>query len=264
LFVAMMQALHEQSEERRRLLAELEATRGELAKSERRAGVLEERQRLAREIHDTLAQGFASIVTLYEAARAEVASRPEVALRRLEEVGRTARASLAEARRVVAALRPGPLERATLATALDGLVRDFSAETSVAARSIVEGEARELEPDAEATLLRVAQEALANVRKHARASGVTLTLTYLDDSTRLDVRDDGVGFEPGARNGWQTGGFGLTSMRERLESHGGTLTIESAPRAGTTIMARLPRTPARPGSTDAKRHARTGARASVR
>jgi signal transduction histidine kinase len=114
LFVAMMQALHEQSEERRRLVAELEATRGELAESERRAGVLAERQRLAREIHDTLAQGFASIVTLCEAARAEVASRPEVALRRLEEVGRTARASLAEARRVVSALRPEALEHATL------------------------------------------------------------------------------------------------------------------------------------------------------
>src|SRR5919106_5546060 len=79
LFVAMMQAIHEQSEERRRLLAELEATRGELAEAERREGVLAERQRLAREIHDTLAQGFASIVTLYEAARAEVDTRPEVA-----------------------------------------------------------------------------------------------------------------------------------------------------------------------------------------
>lgn len=264
LFVAMMQALHEQSEERRRLLAELEATRGELAESERRAGVLTERQRLAREIHDTLAQGFASIVTLYEAARAEVASRPEVALRRLEEVGRTARASLAEARRVVSALRPEALEHATLASALDGLVRDFSAEAGIAARSMVDGDARELEPEAEATLLRIGQEALANVRKHAAASRVALTLTYLDDSTRLDVRDDGVGFEPDstdrAPNGWQVGGFGLTSMRERLESHGGTLTIESAPGAGTTIVAVLPHAPASPASDEAATSAEAGAR----
>jgi signal transduction histidine kinase len=260
LFVAMMHAIHEQSEERRRLIAELEATRGELAESERRAGVLAERQRLAREIHDTLAQGFASIVTLYEAARAEVASRPEVALRRLAEVGRTARASLAEARRVVSALRPEALEDATLAKALDGLARDFSAETGIPARSTAEGDVRELEPEAEATLLRVAQEALANVRKHAQASRVALTLTYLNDSTRLDVRDDGVGFEPEsagrARNGWQAGGFGLTSMRERLESHGGTLTIESAPGAGTTIVAALPHGPASDGA-----HRRSGARA---
>ena len=252
LFVAMMQAIHEQSEERRRLLAELEATRGELAEAERREGVLAERQRLAREIHDTLAQGFASIVTLYEAARAEVDTRPEVALRRLDEVGRTARASLAEARRVVSALRPEALEDASLAGALESLTREFSAETGIAARSMVDGEARGLEPEADATLLRIAQEALANVRKHARASRVALTLTYLDDSTRLDVRDDGVGFAPElvrrARNGWPAGGFGLTSMRERLESHGGTLTIESSPGAGTTIVAALPQAPTSPAS----------------
>ena len=255
LFVAMLQAIHEQSEERRRLIDELEETRGELAESERRAGVLAERQRLAREIHDTLAQGFASIVTLYEAARAEADSQPEVALRRFEEVARTARANLAEARRVLSALRPEPLEDATLAGALDRLVRDFSAETGIAARSIVDGR-YELEPEAEATLLRVAQEALANVRKHARAGTVALTLTHLDDSTRLDVRDDGVGFEPEsggrARNGWQAGGFGLTSMRERLEGHGGTLMIKSAPGAGTTIMAALPHAPARPAGDAAQ------------
>jgi signal transduction histidine kinase len=263
LFVAMMQAIHEQSEERRRLLAELEATRDELAESERRAGVLAERQRLAREIHDTLAQGFASIVTLYEAARAEVASRPEVALRRLEEVGRTARASLAEARRVLSALRPEALEHATLADALEGLARDFGAETGITARSTVEGEPRELDPEVEATLLRVAQEALANVRKHARAK-VALTLTYLDDAIRLDARDDGVGFEPEsagrAGDGWQSGGFGLTSMRERLEGEGGTLTIESAPGAGTTVVAALPRAPARPARDEADRRAKRGAR----
>lgn len=260
LFIAMTQAIHAQSEERRRLIAQLEATRGELAESERRAGVLAERQRLAREIHDTLAQGFASIVTLYEAARAEVGLRPELALRRLEEAGRTARASLAEARRFLSDLRPEALEHATLAGALATIVRDFSAETGIAARSIVNGEARELGSEAEATLLRVGQEALANVRKHAGASRVALTLTYLDDSIRLDVRDDGVGFDAEsagrARNGWQAGGFGLTSMRERLESQGGTLTIESAPGAGTTIVAALPRAPAG-GAADR----RTGARA---
>jgi signal transduction histidine kinase len=268
LFVAMMQAIHEQSEERRRVLAELEATRGELAESERRAGVLAERQRLAREIHDTLAQGFASIVTLYEATRAEVASRPEVALRRLEEVGRTARANLAEARRVVSALRPEALEDATLASAVDRLVRDFGAETGIAARSTVNGEPRELEPDVEATLLRVVQEALANVRKHAGARKVALTLSYLDDSIRVDVRDDGLGFEPEsagrARDGRQAGGFGLTSMRERLQSHGGTLTIETAAGQGTTIVAALPHAPTRLASQDrdglARARATTGAR----
>jgi signal transduction histidine kinase len=264
LLVAMTQAIHEQSEERRRLLAELSETRGELAEAERREGALAERQRLAREIHDTLAQGFASIVTLYEAARAEVGSRPEVALQRLEEVGRTARASLAEARRVVSALRPEALEDTTLVGALDGLARDFGRQTGVAVSSTVEGEAHSLEPDVEATLLRVAQEALANVRKHAGASRVAVTLTYLDDSTRLDVRDDGVGFLPEtadrARDRLEAGGFGLTSMRERLESAGGALTVESAPGLGTTIGAALPHP--RPGSANgnAGRRVRSGAR----
>jgi signal transduction histidine kinase len=169
---------------------------------------------------------------------------------------------------VVSALRPEALEHATLAGALDGLVRDFSAETGIAARSEVNGEARELEPEAEATLLRIAQEALANVRKHARASRVALTLTYLDDSVRLDLRDDGVGFEPEAaghdRNGWQAGGFGLTSMRERLESHGGTLTVESAPGAGTTIVAVLPHAPGHPASDALHARAPTSAKSGAR
>jgi signal transduction histidine kinase len=268
LFVAMMHAIHEQSEERSRLIAQLEATRGELAASERRAGVLAERQRLAREIHDTLAQGFASIVTLYEAARAELGSRPELTLRRLDEVGRTARSSLTEARRVVWALRPEALETETLAAAIEGLVRDFSSETGIAARAIVHGEPRELEGEAEATLLRVAQEALANVRKHARASNVALTLTFLDDAVRLDVRDDGVGFARGLverdRDQWPVGGFGLTGMRERLEQLGGNLTIESAPGAGTAIAAALPQMQAGPSNDEAHRRAGMGAETGVR
>jgi signal transduction histidine kinase len=268
LFIAFTQAIHEQSEERRRLISELEATRGELAESERRAGALAERQRLAREIHDTLAQGFTSIVMLYEAARAELASRPELALRRLDEVGRTARSSLAEARRVVWALRPEALEEGTLADALEGLVRDFRSETGLDATSRVSGERRRLEPPAEAALLRVAQEALANVRKHARASRVALTLTYLDEAIRLDVRDDGVGFEPELadrdHHGWQSGGFGLTAMRERLEQYAGTLTVESAPGTGTTIAAALPDASVRPANDKADRRAGVGATTGAR
>ena len=109
---------------------------------------------------------------------------------------------------------------------------------------MISGEPRDLEPEVDETMLRVAQEALANVRKHARATRVALTLTYLDDAVLLDVRDDGVGFEPesGARrrNGWQQGGFGLTGMRERVEQRGGTLTVESATGAGAAIVATLP------------------------
>ncbi len=244
LFVAMMQAIHEQSEQRGRLLERLESARGELAASERRAGVLGERQRLAREIHDTLAQGFASIVTLSEAARARPLS-PEVALRRLEEAGQVARSSLGEARRAIWALRPEALERGSLGRALGELAAEFGSQTGIDTQSAVTGEEDDLAPAAQEALLRIAQEALANVRKHARAHRVQLTLSYLGDATLLDVRDDGAGFEPAApaRNG-SGGGFGLAGMRERLAAHGGMLTVESAPGQGTTVAAALPRDPA--------------------
>lgn len=252
--VATTHTIQEQSEERRQLIAQLEATQGELAASERRSGALAERQRLAGDIHDTLAQGFASIVTLSEAARAEFASRPEDSLQRLEEIGQSGRANLAEARRVVWALQPGVLEQQPLESALDELAADFRAETSIDASSAVDGDARSLGPETEAILVRVTQEALTNVRKHARADRVVITLTCLDDSVMLDVRDDGVGFAPTSplgdrhRSRHRDDGFGLTVMRERIEQHGGTLTIESGPGAGTTIVAELPTTPTEPPS----------------
>ena len=248
LFVGMTQAIHEQSEQRRQLLEQLESARGELAASERRAGMLAERQRLAREIHDTLAQGFASIVTLSEAARAQARLSPQAAMRRLEEAGQVARASLGEARRAIWALRPEALEHGSLGRALAGLATEFGTQTGIDTRSEVTGGEHELAPEAQEALLRVAQEALANVRKHARAHRVRLTLSYLDDATLLDVRDDGVGFDPEAPAGnGSGGGFGLAGMRERLAAHGGTLTVEAAPGQGTTVAAALPRGPAGAG-----------------
>jgi signal transduction histidine kinase len=248
LLVAMMQAIHEQSEQRQRLLEQLESARGELAAAERRAGVLAERQRLAREIHDTLAQGFASIVTLSEAARAQARSSPEVAMRRLEEAGQVARSSLDQARRAIWALRPEALERGSLGRALGELAAEFGSQTGIDTHSAVTGEEDDLGPAAREALLRVAQEALANVRKHADAHRVQLTLSYLDDATLLDIRDDGTGFDPAtpARNG-SVAGFGLAGMRERLAAHGGTLTIETAPGQGTSVAAALPRGPATAG-----------------
>jgi len=248
LLVAMMQAIHEQSEQRRRLVEQLESARGELAAAERRAGVLAERQRLAREIHDTLAQGFASIVTLSEAARAHARISPEVAMRHLEEVGQAARSSLDQARRAIWALRPEVLEHGSLGRALGELAAEFGCRTGIDTQSAVTGAEDELAPAAQEALLRIAQEALANVRKHARAHRVRLTLSYLDDATLLDVRDDGTGFEPAAPARTASGGgFGLAGMRERLAAHGGTLTIESAPGQGTAVVAALPRSPANAG-----------------
>jgi len=187
-------------------------------------------------------------VTLSEAARAQARISPQAAMRRLEETGQVARASLGEARRAIWALRPEALEHGSLGRALAGLATEFGAQTGIDTQAAVTGGEHELAPEAQEALLRVAQEALANVRKHARARRVRLTLSYLDDATLLDVRDDGVGFDPEAPDGnGSGGGFGLAGMRERLAAHGGTLTVEATPGQGTTVAAALPRGPADAG-----------------
>lgn len=228
-----------QSTQRQQLIEELERTRHELALAERQAGVLEERQRLAREIHDTLAQGFTSIVMHLEAAESALPPQARLVAQHLDQARQAARDSLTEARRLVWALRPDLLERASLADALRQVGERWQAESGIPARIAVTGTPRPLPPEAEVTLLRVAQEALANVRKHARASQIDLTLSYIGDSVILDVQDNGVGLvEPGAASA--TGGFGVQGMRERVAQLGGSLTLESTPGEGTTLVVELP------------------------
>jgi signal transduction histidine kinase len=226
-----------QSVDRKALIARLTAARRELAAAERAAGVSEERARMAREIHDTLAQGFASVVTHLEAADASLppeAERPRRHIRAAEEV---ARSSLAEARTLVWALRPEAISAAGLPAAIER-VAAAGGPGSTAVEVTVSGEPRRLHVDLEVTLLRAAQEAIANARRHAGASRVTLTLTYYPDEVSLDVIDDGCGFDPSeAATG---GGLGLIGMRERAEALGGRLTIESAPGEGTAVAVTLP------------------------
>jgi signal transduction histidine kinase len=234
-------AIMRESQQRHRLIAELEATRRELAVAEREAGVLEERQRLAREIHDTLAQGFTSIVMLLEAADAQLGANDGAARAHLDQARRTARESLAEARGVVWALQPPALEQATLAEALGCLAEHLRDETGVMARSVVTGTPRALAPQADAALLRAAQEGLANIRRHAGATEVVLTLSYVGDRVILDIRDDGRGFDPAMTVTAQDGtGLGLGGMRARMADLGGTLTVESTPGEGTTLVAEVP------------------------
>jgi signal transduction histidine kinase len=214
-----------------------------LVEEGRQIGVLAERQRLARKIHDTLAQGFTSIVMHLEAAEQALPASPETALGHIDWARGTARESLAEARRVVWALRPDILEGASLPEAIEHLVGRWSEESGVTASTDVTGTARPLPTHAEATLLRATQEALANVRKHARARNVAVTLSYMVDMVALDVRDDGVGFDPAQNprdNGNAAGGFGLAAMRERVEQQGGKLIIESVPGEGATLVVELP------------------------
>lgn len=235
----VIDAVDQQSSRRRDALAQLTATRAELAETARRAGVLEERERLARDLHDTVAQSLASIVTHVEAAEQALDARPEDVRRHLAVVRGAARDGLGEARRAVAALRPDLLEGQPLSAALQRRADRWSAATGIVAVVRTTGEPLPLHPDAETALLRAAEEALANVAKHARATRVTLTLSWLEDAVSVDVDDDGVGFAAVPRPGVQ-GGFGLTGLRERLTAVGGRLEVESAPGEGTTVMAQVP------------------------
>jgi signal transduction histidine kinase len=240
LFAIWLTRIIEQSYERRQLIEQLEATRTELAAAERESGRLAERQRLARDIHDTLAQGFVSIVLQLQAAEGELPAGAGAARSHLERARRTARENLAEVCRLVWDLRPEPLRAASLGEALGRLTERLAEETGVAASATVTGSPRPLSPGAEVTLLRVCQEALANVRRHAGAGRVALTLSYMDGEAAVDIRDDGAGFVLSADGSGPNGGLGLHSMRERVEALGGRLTVESRPGQGTTVAVAMP------------------------
>ncbi|MBB4679548.1 sensor histidine kinase [Crossiella cryophila] len=220
-------------------LAENAALHEQLLTQARDAGVREERQRMAREIHDTLAQGLTGIISQLRAADTAdpVASRKHVAA-----ADKLARESLTEARRSVHALRPEPLRAARLGEALAGVAHRWSALHEIPVRVTTTGAVRPIRPEAEAALLRIAQEALANVAQHARARRVGLTLSYLEEEAALDIRDDGDGFDPARIEDPRPdrGGFGLIAMRQRMTELSGTLQVESEPGAGTGISARVP------------------------
>jgi signal transduction histidine kinase len=247
-----------ESVKRRKLVADLEAALEEnaglhvqLLTQAREAGVLDERQRLAREIHDTLAQGLTGIITQLEAAE-QAQEHSVVWQRHVDQALTLARESLTEARRSVQALRPEPLESSRLADAIGDMATHWSESASVPLHFETTGRPTPLLVDLEVTLFRVAQEALTNVAKHARASKVGVTLSYMDDVTLLDVRDDGMGFTPGSTTAGSRSaaghGFGLKGMGQRLQRVGGRLEIESAPGAGTAISASVPAIPVEGGA----------------
>ncbi|MDK9494958.1 sensor histidine kinase [Streptomyces katrae] len=230
------QALYRESERRRELIEELIATRAELAAAERGAGILAERERLAREIHDTLAQGLSSIQLLLRAAeRALPEDAP--AVEHIARAREAAQENLAEARRFVRALTPPDLEHGSLAAALERLC---SGAPGPRVRFSVSGAPRPLPTPYEVALLRIAQSALANVVRHAGAGRAEITLTFMDSSVTLDVVDDGRGFDPAGVAAGGDGGFGLPAMRARAESLGGLFTVESDPGQGTAVAVTLP------------------------
>ena len=236
-------ALARESEQRRALVEQLGATRAELAAAERAAGASGERERLAREIHDTLAQGLSSIQLLLVAAGRELSARPGVAADHVEQARATAQENLAEARRFVRALTPPALAGGSLPAALARLGETTGARDDLQVRFHLSGEPAPLPTPHEVALLRVAQSALANAARHAGPARVDLTLTYAGGGVSLDVVDDGAGFDPASVPGRGSGdaGFGLAAMRARTAELGGELAVESSPGAGTAIAVTFPR-----------------------
>jgi signal transduction histidine kinase len=257
--------------ERRRLITELVAaqedlvaTHDALAAAQRESGALAEGARLARDIHDTLAQGFSSILLLVRAGLAtptppatpdadddrgglltDGTSAAADDVRLLRQIEATAAENLDEARRVVHALAPAVLEEAPLVGALGRLLERAAQQSDLQPVLHGDGEPAVLATAVEVALLRLAQGALANVRQHARTTRVGVTLTYSDDEVRLDVVDDGVGFDPVllTQPSSEGAGFGLRAMHDRLAALGGTLDMESAPGSGTAVAATVPLAP---------------------
>src|SRR3954470_24587758 len=244
--VAIGEKVREQNEKRKATLARLEVAlvenaglHAQLLTQAREAGMLDERARMAREIHDTIAQGLIGIVTQLEAAT-PARDRAQEHERHVENAQRLARESLVEARRSVEASTPSALESGTLAEALDAVARQWSELHSVPVDVTVTGEVIALHPEIELALLRTAQEALSNVARHAGASRVGLTLSFMGDVVALDVRDDGAGFDVDEAASRPGAGFGLAGMRRRIARVAGSLAIESEPGAGTAVSARVP------------------------
>jgi two-component system NarL family sensor kinase len=197
----------------------------------------DERTRLAREIHDTLAQGLAALTLQIETALQHVGRDPDRVRERMEKALATARASLDEARRSVTSLRAGVTSGKPLAQALAAFVRELTSESGIRVAFEVRGTC-ELEPAAEDELFRIAQQALTNVRQHAQARTATVLLECTKRGARLTIEDDGQGFDvrriPPERHG-------IVGMRERARAAGGTLRITSKRGNGTRVVATLPR-----------------------
>lgn len=237
--------------ERERLVASLTRAQretaelqDELAHAQRESGAIAERTRISRDIHDTVAQALSSIRLLAHAGSRTVDAE---AARTLGQVEALATDSLADVRRIVAALAPSELEDDALAAALQRMLDRARDEAGLQVELHVDDSLPILPTEVEVALLRTAQSALANVRLHAHATRVVASLIDADDSVRLDIIDDGTGFDLAA---WEQAGqeavssFGLRFMRDRLRELGGGLDVESTPGEGTAISVHLPiRTP---------------------
>jgi signal transduction histidine kinase len=233
------------ADERRRALDDNDRLREQLVARARADARADERQRLAREIHDTVAQGLVAVITQLDAVDLSGQRMPDPDDRRhLEQASAIARESLREARRAVSELAPADLDGADLTTAVQRTTERWGLRAGIATRVSLPEAAGAPDPAVSAALVRILQEALANIARHAHASLACVTLTRFPDAVVLDVADDGVGFDPGADSGGPgaRGGYGLTAMRDRMAAVGGTVEVESTS-SGTVVSARAPLAP---------------------
>jgi signal transduction histidine kinase len=214
---------------------DLAASRAESARLSSEAGAAAERERLATEIHDTLTQGFTSIVALSQAVEAELISDPAAANRHLELIQTTARENLAEARVIVAGLTPTALGEGSLVSAIRRLCDKLTAESGISVSMSAGQNLPALGMAADVVLLRATQEALANIGKHARASAVRVELSAAGNSVRLMLADNGVGLA-----GQHHDGFGLRGMQARVAQVGGTMAVARTPGGGVTLEIQVP------------------------
>ena len=235
-FGTWFERIVDQSWERYTLIERLRRSQEEAARLSEQAGALAEREHLARELHDTLAQGFTSIITLTQAVESELDTDPATARRHLALMRETAAENLAEARAMVAARQVLTVED-DLDGALARIGERLGRELGIEVTATVTGVPEELSNDLRVCLLRTAQEALANVRKHAGAGSARVTLAYTDIGVSLTVADDGVGFDTSR----SSDGNGLANMRHRAEAVGGILDLDSEPGEGTAIRLTIPR-----------------------
>jgi signal transduction histidine kinase len=223
--------------ERQALIDQLEAAQEQLAALSRDAGAASERERLAREIHDTIAQDLTGLVlTAQRGLRELKAGNAAAAENQLGLLEENARNALTETRALVASGAAVGVDGGGLGIALRRLAERFERETGILV-TVEADDAAALDRDGEVVLLRCAQEALANVRKHSTARAAAMTLTARDGQVDLSITDDGSGFDPAA----PSSGFGLSGLRERLALVRGTLAVTASPGGGTTLVATLPR-----------------------
>jgi signal transduction histidine kinase len=223
----VMQASRRRLKEKdhRRAMAEAEFT-----------AILSERNRVAREIHDTLSQSLGAISVQLELVRTHATDLVPPAREHLGAAHQLARAALTEARESIWNMRAHVLEQGDLAEALEGILTRLCDGTGVSPAMHVEGDRRRLPPVVENNLLRIGQEAITNASKHAQPTRIEVTLVFEGRTVRLVVRDDGIGFVPGAPVAGQRRSFGLVGIRERAELLGGTAEITSRPGAGTRVV----------------------------